>query len=404
MMKTQSIARVALRTSVANLLGNTARKSIGTHLVRRMSSIGGSNPMFPQSPDPLLKNDLDIEAGKKKKAKDDSFLGMHGGKIAMLAFGAAIVMLYRYFKSGSLRTALEEKLQDEASIEPYEINELREANMLPLKNFAEIVSLCDMTFPDGKASYMDFVKVVSSYLLKIQEEEMKSHANILKGRQKEPDLPTFEASSEYTGARKGYKFQIGEQGLGYYFDKIQQANDTGSPKVYELRKGHLLDRVVMGTVALNDIKQSHDIDREGLPNPSVNDVLFHQLPVDLLLIALSQVVGATVETRIKSLTELTMRKDPTQDQEASVSIERAAEVVEFLLLTWQIPADRRPVEKEDEKYPAQNWRPRTPDEMVARFLRNEKFPDGTQRLTRADFERMLTSDAVCVWAECYRKK
>ena len=68
MMKTQSIARVALRTSVANLLGNTARKSIGTHLVRRMSSIGGSNPMFPQSPDPLLKNDLDIEAGKKKKA------------------------------------------------------------------------------------------------------------------------------------------------------------------------------------------------------------------------------------------------------------------------------------------------------------------------------------------------
>jgi hypothetical protein len=90
------------------------RKSCG----RRHSSLG--NPMFPEAP-------IKIQGGGSQKSagtggpSDEGFLSKHGGKVAIVAIGISIGLIYSYILSGRSRNLVEDSLNSEASLEPYEV-------------------------------------------------------------------------------------------------------------------------------------------------------------------------------------------------------------------------------------------------------------------------------------------
>ena len=48
------------------------------------------------------------------------FLEKHGGKVAAVAFATAVFLVYRFFKSASDRTVVEDQLHSKSPLEPYE--------------------------------------------------------------------------------------------------------------------------------------------------------------------------------------------------------------------------------------------------------------------------------------------
>ena len=90
------------------------RKSPVSPTRRKQSSL--NNPMFPEAP-----RKATVEAPKATKGDDESFLSRHGGKVAAVAIGISVGLIYSYILSGRSRNEVEDKLVAEAAIEPYEV-------------------------------------------------------------------------------------------------------------------------------------------------------------------------------------------------------------------------------------------------------------------------------------------
>lgn len=125
------------------------------------------NPMFPEKAQP------DIPTAKLA-GDDNSFLGKHGGKVGLAAFGVAVGLFYTYYKSSQLKTEVEDALTKEATIEPYEMLELRFCNKMPLEVYGKIVDTCLEKFPHGELSYADFITTVSECLLQHSQSSLRS--------------------------------------------------------------------------------------------------------------------------------------------------------------------------------------------------------------------------------------
>ena len=144
-----------MRRSVNLLVVRPRARAI---LPRRTLSSMLYSPMFPQRAVPEIPYE---EPGKKGNPEDEDFLSRHGGKVALAGFGVAIALVYRWFKGGSNKNDMETDIRDSFLVNPIEFSEVRHNNSVSIDFYADIIDEARTTFPDGYASYSDFIEFVS---------------------------------------------------------------------------------------------------------------------------------------------------------------------------------------------------------------------------------------------------
>jgi len=118
--------------------------------------------------EPVAKSANDGKSNKENKKGASDFLADHGGKVAIVAFSIAIGLFYSYYQSGEDRSNQEKQILKEASIEPYEIQELRSCSELDVPRYNAVVSW--LLPRDGgvssstPVSYGDFIEGVRAQL------------------------------------------------------------------------------------------------------------------------------------------------------------------------------------------------------------------------------------------------
>jgi hypothetical protein len=157
-----------------------------------MSSVVGHNPMFPERALP----DVDIDVGKKTSkggaGEDDDFLSRHGGKVALVGFGLAAWLIYRWFRNNSNRNETESHMRMEYALSPSEINEMRHRNAITSDQYRGLIKAAlsefrsagaitaspkdsqspalssrgagDLSYGGALVSYRDFIAFVKRYL------------------------------------------------------------------------------------------------------------------------------------------------------------------------------------------------------------------------------------------------
>lgn len=88
---------------------------------------------------------------------EESFLSRHSGKIAIAALLISGSVFYSYYKTGRNRNEMEDLLTESSQLEPYEIQELRNANnFIGLQEYEAIVAHISEAFPVA-ATYSEIV-------------------------------------------------------------------------------------------------------------------------------------------------------------------------------------------------------------------------------------------------------
>lgn len=145
-----------MRRSVRLLVGRPRSRDV---LPRRTLSSMLYSPMYPQRPVPEVSYE---ESGKN--GDDDDFLSRHGGKVALAGFGVAIALVYRWFKGGSNKNDIETDIRDSYLVNPIELSEIRHNNSVGIDLYTDIIDEARTAFPDGYASYSDFIDFVRKKL------------------------------------------------------------------------------------------------------------------------------------------------------------------------------------------------------------------------------------------------
>ena len=95
-------------------------------IVRTMSLY---SPMFPTKERVIDRPEVITAAAT---VEDDSFLGQHGGKVAIACFGAVCALVYRWLENGKNRTKMEKKIENTRVMDPLEADDFNRANSLTL--------------------------------------------------------------------------------------------------------------------------------------------------------------------------------------------------------------------------------------------------------------------------------
>jgi hypothetical protein len=258
---------------------------------------------------------LSSAATASGKKKDDSNIFLDNlGKIFLGAIGLLIGTLVRSSYGTSNRNRVRDELEEKASLDPLEIDDLRVANSeLSPEVFRAIMEDVQEAFPLGVSTYEDFVHSVRRTMSRL----------------------------------KGDAFTV------------------------EL--GHLLDRTVISAL--------HD---QGKPEDA-------EVPLTLLLAALSLALNSSVEDRITILFEAMRLKN------GNVAYQDVRDMVGYLQDTCQLVPDAQVVEAET-KYPTQKYKRGTAQQLI-------QWEGGSQDAMDVDaFAAILRSKSVCAWGECYNKK
>ena len=89
-----------------------------------------------------------------------SLYDRHGGKVAGAALALTAVIIYTYYESGKSKTAVEDGLNEQMVIEPYEVNEIRFLNNLTPAVYESLSAACLDHFSTwsrrGRVSYPSF--------------------------------------------------------------------------------------------------------------------------------------------------------------------------------------------------------------------------------------------------------
>ena len=105
-------SRNSSTTAMSSKVRSHVDRSHGNFLYQRRRNLSGVNPMFAERAIP----------DKHKISEEADFLTRHGGKIAVVALSITFFLVYTYYESGQSKNRVEEELNDEAAIEPYEVN------------------------------------------------------------------------------------------------------------------------------------------------------------------------------------------------------------------------------------------------------------------------------------------
>ena len=123
------------------------------------------------------RNNNSNSKNKSKIDNEESWLSKHSGKVGIVALSISITLIYRYFKSMTMRTDQEKLIANEEAIEPYEYNELKHNNNIPISLYNDIAKSIIQTYDNRLLSYNDFIKYVIEYITK---EEQKYGINKLR--------------------------------------------------------------------------------------------------------------------------------------------------------------------------------------------------------------------------------
>ena len=294
------------------------------------------------------------QTGKKKSAADEPNIFLDNiGKIFLGAIGAIIVALFRSSKATSYRTALRDYIENHALLDPLEIDDLRVANSeLTVEVYERIMADVYSAFPNGRASYEDFVSVVMTTMRGL----------------------------------KGEAFTI--------------------------QLGHLIDRVAIAAIEKEaELEKQAEVAIGGSASDATEmggDPTKRQLPLPLLFTVLSLALQSDMSNRVRLLFDA-LQKDSASAEEGTVTEADIVKMVDYLQRTCQLVPDAQIVQTET-KYPVQTYREGTPTELVGcakklmeddGLLREEVKDAG--RYDIADFHRILRTKQVCAWGECYRK-
>jgi hypothetical protein len=254
------------------------------------------------------------EATEKPKAEDSNIFLDNLGKIFLVVVASIVGTLVRGSYNTSNKNAVRDAMEEASVLDPCEIEDMRIANTeLTPEVFRKIMDDLGQSFPQGTASYHDFIPCVR---------------RTMKGL-------------------KGDAFTI--------------------------QLGHLLDRVVIAILKEQN-KSEYD-----------------ELPIKLLLAALSLALNSPVPDRIRILYEILEREDQP------VRFSKVRPMVGYLQETCQLVPDSEVVETET-KYPTIQYRKGTPEELVP-WEGSETDP-----IDLDAFAAILRSHSVCAWGECYHKK
>ena len=254
---------------------------------------------------------------KDKPNKDNSNIFLDNlGTIFLLSIAGVVLALVRSSFGGSNRTKLRDQIEEDAALDPLEIDDLRVANCeLTPDVFRTIMTKLSQDFPQGTAKYEDFV----------------------------------------FSTRKTMRSLKGD--------------------AFTIEMGHLLDRVM--EAALNHQEKTKD--------DEISIVFF------LAALSLCMDMESSVSERIRVLYDVLALKDST------VTCKDVEKIVGYLQDTSQLTPDAQVV-MSDTKYPLQQYKIASPEELVAW--------DGppNDSIDIQAFADILRSKSVCAWGECYFKK
>ena len=301
---------------------------------------------------------------KEKKKDDDSNIFLDNlGKIFLSSLGIVLLMLFRSTKSSNSRIALRDEMENEALLDPLEIDDLRRANTdFTIDVWNTIVERVKNEFIArgvSSVTYPQFLSLVMSVM-----KEMKG---------------------------EGFTIQM----------------------------GHLIDRVVIAELE----RRRRDDKNNNLDEVTSVNQESDELPLSFLLTSLSLALNSTVADRIRVLYEcmLLLDTDGGGGEESNtssgnnnnnlVSEVQVESMIQNLQSTCQLVADAQIVET-NSKVPYQSFRVGTGKELIRRAREGyggKKGQPGVTRevegpITMEDFHAILKSRTVCAWGECYIKK
>ena len=301
----------------------------------------------------------------KEKKKDDSNIFLDNlGKIFLSSLGIVLLMLFRSTKSSNSRIALRDEMENEALLDPLEIDDLRRANT-------------DFT-----------IDVWNTIMERVKDEFIA----------------------------KGVSSVTYPQFLSLVMSVMKEMKGEG----FTIQMGHLIDRVVIAELERrrrddknNNLDQVINVNQES-----------DELPLSFLLASLSLALNSTVADRIRVLYECMRLLDTdggggeesnTTSSSSSnnnlVSEVQVESMIQNLQSTCQLVADAQIVET-NSKVPYQTFRVGTGKELIRRAREGyggKKGQPGVTRevegpITMEDFHAILKSRTVCAWGECYIKK
>jgi len=420
------------------------------------------SPMFPERPVPELPASLPDKGTGAAASSEADFLTRHGGKVAAVALSVAFGLIYTYYESIQSKNRVEEELNADAALEPYEINEIRFLNTMTPEVFDSLVAACMKHFEGGVATYADFVAFVGAFLgrynavvVSAAKHAPSSSSSAVSAAAQRPNEP-FIPSAAFAGRKDGYAFRTGPEGLGYYLDApllrpkqppapSRASAESTVPGTVHVRAGHLFDRIVASY-----LQQQHKqwrTDNNGSGNSyggyqsiqgDAPSLAMTPLPVGFLLVALNMAERTAAPQRVNSLFRLASLFDAESSSSSgvcsrsssssnssyeddaqsgpTVSAAAAEAVVRHLGDSWQLPAEKR-IAETGVRFPVKTYRRKTAEDAVRAFL--DKRAKDTAELARKEgrlhvpgpadnafnrdaFEQLLLGGYVCAWAECYR--
>lgn len=149
----------------------------------------------------------------------------------------------------------------------------------------------------------------------------------------------------------------------------------GNNPTASLQLGHLLDRVALDVVTQSGGQATQ--------------------PMYVWFTLLSLALSAPVPERVQALWQV-LRRQPVDND---VTIEHIQQLVESMQKTCQLVPDAHVIAEQTHKYPTQQYRKATSQELVPW---NDE--DRSQPVDINTLDDILRSKSVCAWGECYHKK
>mmetsp|Transcript_9868 Transcript_9868/g.12489 ORF Transcript_9868/g.12489 Transcript_9868/m.12489 type:complete len:398 (-) Transcript_9868:220-1413(-) len=312
-----------------------------------------------------------------KKTVGDIFLD-NLGKVFLSTIGLIVAALVRSSMATTNKNDLRTKIEELASLDPFEIDDLKIANHDLDKHVMELI----------------FKGVLEQFSFQSRN-DIGSGVDKSDGLGNEDDIRHYQYQAN---TRVKY-----EDFVNVVMNIMKGLKGEG----FTIELGHLLDRVVIGLLEKQEL--SHRREDDG------------KLDLNLLLVALTLCMNGTIRERTEILFDImtaTTIKSPEQSDASNgqknqsnqvVTEKQIIEMVKYLQDTCQLVPDAQIVESET-KYPIQEYKVGTPSELVqmGKIMKKDELSDSALAEDKGswtcdDFHHILRSRAVCAWGECYVK-
>jgi len=303
---------------------------------------------------PLLPNHSIPETTDNTTSGDtpdgSDFLSNHGGKIALVGFSFAAALVYRWFIGGRNRTDLEEEITLKSPLHPYESNDLRIRNSMTCLQFHDFAKKCREKFPDGLASYDEFVQF-------FQHQKMYALTD------------------------------------GYVIDRVvlDYLKASSSRGVMARRTRFPMSFFL---VALSNAVNVPPDDRMNMLFEVAKSMTIEELDFSCDLCSGNVKVSTGDISRIY---------DGDDNDRLYCEQGKVEALVGYLVGACQIPYEKM-IQESGVYYPFKLYRKKSASEMVTQGIASMKPPPHQiGHLSVDEFSELLASSSVCVWGECYRK-